>query len=193
MPAGDDEHHGRQRQLAVLQHQRFDVAGEVVHGDQRQAGGRRRGLRERHADQQRADEARPLGDRDSAELGPGRARVVERAIDDAADVAEMLSRGQFRHHAAPVAVNGRLRGDDTERTAQGRARSPVSRQRTPQSRRTRFDPRIRMGSGVSDSRRTPRERLGYGARKIPRSVMMPAIRAFGDTSKAEFSGRRPQA
>ena len=40
--AGDDEHDRRQRQLAVLQDERFDVAGEMMDGDERQAARPRR-------------------------------------------------------------------------------------------------------------------------------------------------------
>ena len=34
--AGHDEHDRRQRHLAVLQHERLDVAGEMMHADERQ-------------------------------------------------------------------------------------------------------------------------------------------------------------
>jgi len=52
VPAGHDEHHRRQRQLAILQHERFDVPGQMMHRDQRHTGGSSRCLRERHTDQQ---------------------------------------------------------------------------------------------------------------------------------------------
>ena len=39
MAARHDEHDGRQRQLAVLEDERLDVAGEMMHGDERQASG----------------------------------------------------------------------------------------------------------------------------------------------------------
>jgi hypothetical protein len=52
VPARHDEHDGGKRKLAVLQHQRLDVTRRVMHGDQRQAGCRGAGFRERNADQQ---------------------------------------------------------------------------------------------------------------------------------------------
>ena len=67
--ARDDQHHRRQRQLAVREHQRLDVAGQMVHGNDRQAARPGERLRERHADQQRPDQPRPLRHRDRAEIG----------------------------------------------------------------------------------------------------------------------------
>src|SRR4029077_1292752 len=41
-----------------------------------------------------------------------RSCLVQRAFDDSADIAEMLSRRQLRHHTAPVTMNRHLRSDD---------------------------------------------------------------------------------
>ena len=70
VPARDDEDDRRQRQLAVLR-ARATRCGRPG-GARRRAAGRRGGggLRERHADEQRADEARALGDGDRAEIAP---------------------------------------------------------------------------------------------------------------------------
>ena len=91
MPARHDQHDRRQRHLAVVQHERFDVAGEMMNADQRKIRGRRRRLRKRQADEQRTDQARAVGDRNGSEVAPGRRRVVQRALDDAADVANVLA------------------------------------------------------------------------------------------------------
>ena len=120
--ARDDQHDGRQRQLAVLQHERFDVAGEVVHGHERQV--RRRGgrLGERHADEERPDQARPLRDGDRTEVAPGRSRFDQRAIDHAADVAKVLPRGELRHDPAPLGMDRDLGRDHVRAHHPGRCR-----------------------------------------------------------------------
>ena len=110
--AGDDQHDRGQRQLAVLQDERLDVAGEMMHGDERPSGGRGGGLGERHADQQRSDQAGALRHRNRAEIAPGRFRLAQRAIDDAADVADVLSRRELGHDTAPLLMDRHLRGDD---------------------------------------------------------------------------------
>ena len=111
MAARYDEDDGRQRQLAVLQHERFDVTGEMMDADEGQRGGRRGRFREGDADEQRSDETWTLRDGHGAELAPGRLRTVERALDDAADVTQMLPRGELRDDAAPLAVDRDLRCD----------------------------------------------------------------------------------
>ena len=109
--AGDDEHDRRQRQRAVVQEERFDVPREMMHGHERQAERQRDRLGRGDADEQRPDEAGPLRDRDRAEVLPRRARFVERALEHAADVANVLPRRQLRHDAAPFAMDRDLRGD----------------------------------------------------------------------------------
>jgi len=111
VPAGHDEHDGRQRHLAVLQDERFDVAGEMMHGDERQSGCRGSSLGEGDADQQGADESRTLRHRDGPEIGPPRLPLPEGAFDDPADVANVLARRELRHDAAPLAMDRHLRGD----------------------------------------------------------------------------------
>jgi hypothetical protein len=88
------------------------VTREVMDRHQRKAGRRRRRLGERHADQKRSDETGTLRHRHGAQVGPGRLRLVEAALDDATDVANMLARGQLGHDPAPFAMNRHLRGDD---------------------------------------------------------------------------------
>ena len=79
---------------------------------QRHAERQRDRLRDRHADQQRADQARALGHRNRVDVLPRRARFGERALEHAADVAHVLARRQLRHDAAPLAMDRDLRGDD---------------------------------------------------------------------------------
>ena len=65
--ARHDEHGGRQRQLAVRERERLDVAGEMMDRHDRNAAGPGERLRERDADEQRSDEPRPLRHRDGAD------------------------------------------------------------------------------------------------------------------------------
>src|SRR4029450_4674263 len=60
----------------------------------------------------RADESRPLRDGDRAEIGPGRVGIVERALNDAADIANVLAGRELGHDTAPFAGNLDLRCDD---------------------------------------------------------------------------------
>ena len=165
------------------------MAGQMMHADERESGGGGRGFRERHADQQRTDEAGTLRDGDRAEIVPGGPCVGQRAIDDAADVADVLARGELRHDAAPLAVDGHLRGDHV-------------RANRPRLRRVAglFDDRGRcfvaggfdaedlhavaggwrwLSAGTANAAPVASNaRLSdsaYGARKMPRSVMMPAM------------------
>ena len=193
MAAGHDEHDRRQRQLAVLQDERLDVAGQMVHGDERQAGRGRRRLRERHADQQRADQARALRDGDRAEIAPAdvaprraRARRRRRCRGCAAATPAPARRRPTRDGSAP-ATRRRSSGSPT---AARRRRSPRRRRRP--SRRTTFRcPGCSIGSR-HERRSRPRRRTRASAtrctaaRKMPRSVMMPVMKRCGVTSNAGF-------
>src|SRR5204862_6418739 len=86
---------------------------------ERQARGRGRRLRERHAHEQRPDKAGTLRDRDGAEIAPSRGRLVERAVDNAADVADVLPRRQLGNDAAPFAMDLRLRRDNVRADGPG--------------------------------------------------------------------------
>ncbi len=112
VPARDDENGGRHRQFAVGERQRFDVAGQVMHGDDRDAARPCHRLGERDPDKQRSHQARSLRDGHRAEVVHRRAAGVEGGFDHAADVADVLPRRQLRHHAAPLAVNRNLGGHD---------------------------------------------------------------------------------
>ena len=84
----------------------------MVNANQRQVGGNRRRFREREADQQRPDQPRALCHRDRADIAPRHRRLFEPPLDDAADVSDVLARRQLGNHAAPLAMNRHLRGDD---------------------------------------------------------------------------------
>ncbi len=130
---------------------------------------RRGGFRERHADEQRPDESGPLRDRHRIQVRPAGARVGQRRVDDAADVAHVLPRREFGHDAAPLPMDLHLRGDDVRRArataARGR-RSP-RRRRRPSRRRTS---RCRECHGVrtrsAPCAKSAAQALGYGARAI---------------------------
>ena len=148
------------------------------------------------ADEQRADQPRPLRHGDGVDVVPGRAGLLERALDDAADVAQVLARCEFGHDASPLAVNRDLRRDDAREhpptaafgsrhdgggglvaaaldAEDAHQRTPASTGASPASAKATAD---RSKSACRDS--------VYGARATPRSVMMPAIRRCGVTSNA---------
>ena len=110
--ARHDERNEGQRQIAVLQEERLDVAGEVVHRHERTIEGERERLGELNADEKRTDEAGTLSDGDGVERLEVGLGGIERRPDDAADVADVLARRELGHHTAPLAMDGDLRGDD---------------------------------------------------------------------------------
>jgi len=146
------------------------MAGKMVNGNERQVGRGRGGLRERDADEQRADEPRPLRHRDRAEVRPARVRLVERALDDAADVADVLSGRELGDDPAPLTVDRHLRRD-------------LVRPNRPGLRGIAgfFDDgrrRFVAGGFYAEDSHTSNARFSdssYGALKMPRSVMMPAM------------------
>ncbi len=223
VPARHDEDHRRQRQLAVVQHQRFDVTGQVMDGDQRQAGRRGRGLGERHADEERPDQAGTPASRRSP---PGRSTSSPRHRARARRTPQM-SRICWREASSP-ARRRPIRGGWALATRPHWTSSPTAsprRQFSSTTARRRlvaggFDPenahtsarlkgsrsRCHYGpDGARNHRPTEREPFQasafssnalfsdstYGGRKIPRSVMMPAMKRCGVTSNAGFQTRAP--
>ena len=53
-----------------------------------------------------------MRDGDRAKIRPLRTGFVERAIDDAADIANVLAGRELRHDTAPLAMDRHLRRDD---------------------------------------------------------------------------------
>ena len=88
------------------------MAFEVVHADERRAVHPGERLGRRAADEQRADEPGPLGDRDAVEIAQPDARLRERAANDGHDRLEVAARGQLGHDAAVRGVDVVLGGDD---------------------------------------------------------------------------------
>ena len=110
VPAGYDEADERRLELRIRQIVGGDVRGDVVHAHERQPLGKRVCLGERQPDQQRADEPRPVRDRNAVKpLAIGHARVGQGAVDDMADHLDMAARGDLRHDAAEALVQRDLR------------------------------------------------------------------------------------
>ena len=80
-------------------------------GHQRLAVHERDGLGHLHAHEQRAHEAGPLGHRHRVQVGVAEPRLRHGPRDHRADVLDVVSRRQLRHHAAVRRVDLGLRGD----------------------------------------------------------------------------------
>ena len=87
--------------------ERRDVALEVVDGDERHTARPRDRLGGREADEQRADEARPLRHADAVDVLEAEPGVVERRANDGRDELEMASEAT-RHDSAEPRVKVRL-------------------------------------------------------------------------------------
>jgi len=97
--------------LPHLQQHGVDMALQVIHGDERlaQREGERFGIGD--ADQQRACEAGAFGDGDGVQVGEADSSAGDGLTHDGNDVAQVLARGQLRHHATVDGVHGHLRSD----------------------------------------------------------------------------------
>ena len=89
-----------------------NVAFQVIDGHERFAefGGQDPAVR--HSHQERTDEAGALGHADGIDVREIEARLEKRFADDGNDLAQVFARGEFGNHAAVLAVNIELRGDD---------------------------------------------------------------------------------
>ncbi len=112
MAARDHERDGRVLDLGVVKGNGVDVPLDVVDADERLSAGVRERLRVADADEQRADEPRSARDGDSVDLVDRDARLVERLVDDRADLLEVLARRDLGHDAPVDAVRRDLRRDD---------------------------------------------------------------------------------
>ena len=101
--------------------ERRDVPMQVIDGNERQPSRPRERLGGGEADEQSADEARPLGHGDVREVVERRAGVAERFADHGQDELQMAARRHFGHDAAVARVEIRLRCDDV------RAELPLGR------------------------------------------------------------------
>ncbi len=73
---------------------------QMVHRDERLAGGQRDRLRRGEPDDDTADQPRPGRGGDAVEIAQGDAGFRQRALDDAVQHLDMGAGGDFRHHAA---------------------------------------------------------------------------------------------
>ncbi len=88
------------------------MAGQVVHGDERLAGRDREALGGVGADEQRAGEAGTGRDGDRLDIGQRDPRVQQRRLDHGRDVADVLAACDLGEDAAVRGVQHRLAGDD---------------------------------------------------------------------------------
>ena len=112
VPAAREQAEERRLDRLRLEVERGDVAVQVVDRDERQVPRPRDRLRRGDADEQRADEARALRDRDAVDVVERRARLPERLAHDGRDQLEMPARRDLRDDAAEPRVQVRLRRDD---------------------------------------------------------------------------------
>ena len=105
MTAAGDERHEWRFQCGVLDIVRADMSQQVMHADQRNIFGESHRLGGRHADQQRADQSRSVGDADQIDLCKAHACLVQRLLQHTVDVFEMVSGGDLRHHTAVLLKN----------------------------------------------------------------------------------------
>ena len=87
------------------------MTADVVDRHQRHAECERGCLCKIHPDQHRADQPRRIGDGNGINVAARQVRRFQRLIGKAIDRLNVLSRGNFRHHAAVEFVDLDLRGD----------------------------------------------------------------------------------
>ena len=109
----------------MLEPDGLDVSRQMVNRDNGPVQGSGGRFRERHAHQQRPDQAWTLRDGDGINAPQASSGIGQRALHDTADVTHVLARCQLRHHAAPLAVHVVCDAMMFDRTRQGRAGSPV--------------------------------------------------------------------
>ena len=88
------------------------MAFEVVDPDERLAVDPGQGLGEVDADQERAGQARAVGDGHRVDVADGHAGVGQRLVEDRHDPAQVGPGGDLRDDAARRGVEGHLAGDD---------------------------------------------------------------------------------
>ena len=116
MPARDDEPDealGKRRRRAAVGGEPggVEVTFEVVDGEKRQAARPGEGASERQPDEERADEPRPRGRGDRADVVDRHPGARQGLCVDRRPVGELLARGELRHDAAIGPVHRELGGD----------------------------------------------------------------------------------
>ena len=109
--AGHAQRQERRLQLRERQIIRGDVAADMMHRNERHAQRVGDGLGEAQPHQNRADQARRVGDRHRVDVPLRHARVRERLVRQRGNGLDVLARGDLRHHAAVERVHIRLRRD----------------------------------------------------------------------------------
>ena len=118
MAAGDDERDCRMgNRVFTFEIDGADMAFDMVDRDEGHASGVSDRFRERHSDDERADEPGPLGHGDSVDVRKPKRRVFERAIDDRSDRLQMLPGRELGYDAAEGSVNVVLRRDHVRENA----------------------------------------------------------------------------
>jgi hypothetical protein len=113
--AARDQRHERRLERLGREEARRDVALEVIDGREWQPAGGGDALRGAEADQQRADQARPLRRGDELDVVEPRAGFGERRIDDGVDELEVVARRDLGDDAAEAVVNALRRDHVRER------------------------------------------------------------------------------
>ena len=119
----------------------------------------------------------PASPRPRRDPPPTTCALLERALDDAADVAHVLARRQLRHDAAPLAMDVGLRRDDARADRPGPRGIAASRPRPPRRSRRRTSRCARTGRHgcyVRSGTRAAATRC-RAAGRCRVSVMMPAM------------------
>ena len=92
----------------LLQMDGEQMSLQMVDADQRQAGGRGERLRHLHPDQQRADQPRAAGHGDAGQIAQLAAGATERFVRHRQRALQVVARGELRHHAPILRVEGGL-------------------------------------------------------------------------------------
>ena len=136
--ARHEQHDERQLERRLLEQRRVEVGLEVVDGDERHVPGQRQGLGRGHADEQRADQAGPVGGGHGVDVAVlvlrgavGQARLDEGLRDDGHEEVDVGAAGDLGHDAAVAGVEVDLAADHRRQ----RPRCPPARWPRPSRRR----------------------------------------------------------
>ena len=91
----------------------MDVTFQVVHAHQGLSQSEGEGFAIDKADQERPDQTRSLGYRDTIHIPYSDSRMLAGLVDDWLDLAQVLAGRQFRNNPAVLRVSWDLRGDNT--------------------------------------------------------------------------------
>ena len=106
--AGDQQRHEGEFRCIVFQHRRQQVAFHVVDAEHRHSPCLGEPMRGGRADHQCADQARACGIGDGIDVSGLQLRFVHHLLDQRQQLASVITRRQFRHHAAELGVHGDL-------------------------------------------------------------------------------------